>query len=93
MIDPPERKDDYIDRKGDVSIILQGICNEKKEFIDIFVGYPGSVHDSRVFKNSPAFEKLKSQGNYTYKKSFKININIYLYFRQYFVGRLGVSIE
>ena len=40
VIDPPtHRKDDYIDRKGNVSLNVQAVCNEQKKFIDIFVGY------------------------------------------------------
>ena len=59
VIDPPTlRKDDYIDRKGNVSLNLQAVCNEQKKFIDIFVGYPGSCHDSWVFKNSSLFQNL-----------------------------------
>ena len=58
VIDPPtHRKDDYIDRKGNVSLNLQAVCNEQKKF-DIFVGYPGSCHDSWVFKNSSLFQNL-----------------------------------
>lgn len=34
------------------SITLQGICNSKKQFIDVFTGTPGKIHDSRVFKMS-----------------------------------------
>lgn len=44
--------------EGYTSLILQGVCNKDKKFIDIFVGFPGSVHDSRVFRNSPVKDKL-----------------------------------
>uniref|UniRef100_A0A6P7HA58 Nuclease HARBI1 n=1 Tax=Diabrotica virgifera virgifera TaxID=50390 RepID=A0A6P7HA58_DIAVI len=58
-IDPPKSgKDEYIDRKGDVTIHLQAICNENRKLLDIFIGYPASVHDSRVFLNSPIYEEL-----------------------------------
>ncbi|KAI8127449.1 TGF-beta receptor type-1 [Lucilia cuprina] len=60
-IDPPlNLKNQYIDRKGNVSICMQGICNEKKKFISIFVGYPGSSHDSWIYQNSPIFNRINS---------------------------------
>lgn len=60
-IDPPRNfKNDYVDRKGNFSIVMQGICNETRKFINIFVGYPGSSHDSWVLKNSPIFYKLNN---------------------------------
>ena len=31
---------------------MQAICDAKGTFLDIYVGYPGSVHDTRVMKNS-----------------------------------------
>lgn len=31
---------------------MQAIADHKGKFLDIFVGYPGSVHDARVLKNS-----------------------------------------
>lgn len=61
VIDPPSSgKDDYIDRKGNISICLQAICDEKRKFTDIFVGFPGSSHDSWVLQNSFIYSKLKS---------------------------------
>ncbi|KAB0803348.1 hypothetical protein PPYR_00318 [Photinus pyralis] len=34
------------------SHILQAVCNEELNFLDIYVGCPGSVHDANVFKSS-----------------------------------------
>ncbi|XP_037942259.1 protein ALP1-like [Teleopsis dalmanni] len=61
-IDPPgDRKDDYIDRKGNISLCLQAICDENRKFISIFVGHPGSCHDSWVLQNSPIYMRLPSK--------------------------------
>ncbi|KAI8117724.1 putative nuclease HARBI1 [Lucilia cuprina] len=57
---PLNLKNQYIDRKGNVSICMQEICNEKKKFISIFVGYPGSSHDSWIYQNSTIFNKINS---------------------------------
>lgn len=69
VIDPPDKsKDDYIDRKGLTSLVLQAICNEQKKFINIFVGFPGSSHDSWVLQNSPIHSQLTAVcgGNIVY---------------------------
>ena len=39
---------------------LQGICDAQMQFLDVYCGWPGSVHDARVFKNSPAQRKMQS---------------------------------
>ncbi|KAF2880995.1 hypothetical protein ILUMI_25211, partial [Ignelater luminosus] len=57
---PTERSVDYINRKGYHSIVLQGLYNEHLNFIDIFIGYPGLVHDARVFRNSSLYSKLQT---------------------------------
>ncbi|XP_067208395.1 uncharacterized protein [Linepithema humile] len=49
---------DYYNRKGFHSIILQGVCDHKGLFIDIFIGMPGRMHDARVFRNSPLFQYM-----------------------------------
>lgn len=46
---------DYVNRKKFHSIILQALVDSQYLFWDICVGWPGKVHDSRVFKNSPLF--------------------------------------
>ncbi|KAL1250592.1 hypothetical protein QQF64_018388 [Cirrhinus molitorella] len=45
----------YFNRKLFHSVQLQAITDHKGKFLDIFVGYPGSVHDARVLKNSPVY--------------------------------------
>ncbi|KAJ8937743.1 hypothetical protein NQ318_009153 [Aromia moschata] len=55
---PPHNANDYYNRNNIHSIILQGVCNDKKQFTDIYVGAPGRVHDARVFRNSGIFALL-----------------------------------
>lgn len=49
---PIEHSNSYINRKGFHSIVLQGICDHRMKFIDIFTGICGSVHDARVWRLS-----------------------------------------
>jgi hypothetical protein len=55
---PGEDPESYINRKKYFSVQLQAVVNEKGKFIDVFIGYPGSVHDARVFRNSPIYAEL-----------------------------------
>lgn len=48
--------EDYFCRKHFYSIQLQAVCDHRGVFIDIFAGYPGSVHDTRVLRNSPIYK-------------------------------------
>ncbi|KAK5648171.1 hypothetical protein RI129_003063 [Pyrocoelia pectoralis] len=45
-------KSTYTNRHDIPCVTLQGICNAKKKFIDVFTGPPGKIHDSRIFKLS-----------------------------------------
>ncbi len=51
--------DEYVNRKGFASIIVQATCNAKCEFTSLDVSWPGSVHDSRVLRNSTIFRHLQ----------------------------------
>jgi len=53
---------DYYNRKGWYSIILQAVVDSEYLFQDICVGWPGSVNDSRVLKNSGIYKSLKMTG-------------------------------
>jgi len=42
------------------SILLQGICNARKIFTNIYVSSPGNMHDARVLQNSRVYEIAES---------------------------------
>ena len=52
---PRNKHDEYINHKGYYSIQVQAVADSDGKFTDVFIGYPGSVHDTRVFHNSPLY--------------------------------------
>ena len=58
---PPENKEDYFNRKQYYSINLQGIVNPQLHFQHIAVGFPGSIHDSRVVRLSGIFTLAENE--------------------------------
>ena len=40
-------------------MLLQGVCDHNLQFIDCFAGYPGSVHDARLLRNSPLYQDVQ----------------------------------
>ena len=57
---PLEDPVSYVNRKSFHSVLLQGICDHELLFTDIDVGWPGSVHDARVYRTSPIAQKLQN---------------------------------
>ena len=55
---PSQNEHAYVNRKHTHSINLMGVCDDAGRFLDVCIGWPGSVHDSRVFKNSPLGQAL-----------------------------------
>ena len=49
----------YVNRKDFHSINVQICGNGDLQIIDVVAKWPGSVHDSRIFKNSKLYEKFK----------------------------------
>jgi DDE superfamily endonuclease len=45
----------YINRKCFSAITLQAICGPDLKYTDCFAGYPSSVHDVRIFRNSDIY--------------------------------------
>ena len=52
ILAPDYCQTDYLDRNHTHSVNLMAICDAAKKFTYCFAGYPGSVHDQRVFSNS-----------------------------------------
>uniref|UniRef100_A0A336MPN4 CSON003378 protein n=1 Tax=Culicoides sonorensis TaxID=179676 RepID=A0A336MPN4_CULSO len=52
---PFEDPDAYLSRKKQWSVKAQIICDHKLQIRNLVVGYPGSVHDARIFKNCPIY--------------------------------------
>ena len=50
--------EEYLNRKNVYSINVQAVCDSECCFTDVVAAWPGSVHDSRVLKNSPLYDDL-----------------------------------
>ena len=57
VMPPALNHTDYYNRKGYYSMILQAVVDHNYMFRDINIGWPGSVHDARVFVNSAVYHK------------------------------------
>lgn len=57
---PKEDPESYITRKCNYSMTLQAICDSDLKFTDVFVGFPGSVSDNRIFRNSDIYRQVRN---------------------------------
>ena len=57
IMSPEDFPADYYNRKGWHSILMQGMVNHLGQFMDVYIGWPGRVHDARVFANSALYRK------------------------------------
>lgn len=53
---PQQHRIDYLNYKGFFSINMLAICDANARFLDVYVAYPGSVHDTRVMKGSSFYQ-------------------------------------
>ena len=56
----PEEPFDYFDRHHRYSVIMQAVVGENLMFLDTAIGYPGSMHDARVLRQSNIFRKAEN---------------------------------
>ena len=60
---PHTNENTYVCRKGFHSINVQGICDAKLRFLNVVAKYPGSSHDSFVWRNSAIYQFMTQQGS------------------------------
>jgi len=49
----------YYNRKGWYSMLIQGVTDANYRFLDVCVGWPGSVHDARMFAQSTLYDNIE----------------------------------
>jgi len=64
----------YINRKCFYGITLQCICDSTMKFIDCFTGYPSSVSDIRIFRNSDIYQEFVHHTNNYFKDNEFMNM-------------------
>ncbi|KHJ86350.1 transposase, IS4 family, partial [Oesophagostomum dentatum] len=57
---PTENETDYVNRKNYHSINVGAVCDHQLKFRWVSASFPGSVHDSRVFKESQLYQDLST---------------------------------
>ena len=60
IIRPQQNATDYFNRKGYHSLVMQAVVDFRGIFTDTYIGWPGRVHDARIFSNSDFFQKGSS---------------------------------
>ena len=51
----------YYNRKGFYSVNVQAVVDHNLLFTDLYIGWPGSVHDARVLVNSALYSRCSSK--------------------------------
>jgi hypothetical protein len=61
LIDLPDKEAStcWFDRDHNYGMIMQAVVDAEGKFLDVCIGWPGSVNDARVLKNSELFHKVE----------------------------------
>lgn len=57
ILAPENYTKDYYNHKGYYSILMQAVADHRYCVTDVNIGWPGSVHDACVFKNSQLYKR------------------------------------
>ncbi|CAH1974347.1 unnamed protein product [Acanthoscelides obtectus] len=63
ILKPNRPGDDYINRKGKTTLNVQATCDAREMFTSVAVSWPGSVHDSRIWRNSQTRSQVINKAN------------------------------
>ncbi|KAB0801953.1 hypothetical protein PPYR_04139, partial [Photinus pyralis] len=74
---PKFNQDSYINRKGYHSVLLQGVVDHRKMFIDVYCGEPGSLHDARLLRKSPLYARTTDNKNDIFYDMFLLGDSAY----------------
>jgi hypothetical protein len=58
---PLDRLPAYTSRKCKTTVKVQAVATWDLKFIDVSVGWPGSMHDSRINRNSSLSQALRAR--------------------------------
>ncbi|CAB4003678.1 Hypothetical predicted protein [Paramuricea clavata] len=61
ILAPTDNHVEYVNRKGFHSVLMQAVTDCNYLFRDVVIGWPGRVHDARVFSNSTIFRRGNEQ--------------------------------
>ena len=56
ILKPLDSATDYYNRKGYYSVLMQALVDFRGRFMNVNIGWPGKVHDARVFVNSSCYK-------------------------------------
>jgi hypothetical protein len=59
IIKPSHNEEQYLDRHGNHSINAMMVCDRYLKFTYVNARFPGSVHDSRVLRNSVISQRFE----------------------------------
>jgi len=57
IVAPRDNPADYYNRKGWYSMVCQAVVDANYCFTNVYVGWPGRVHDARIFSNSGLYRQ------------------------------------
>eukprot|EP00794_Sanderia_malayensis_P015586 gene15586-17159_t len=90
ILAPEDSTVDFFDRKQRCSIGIQGVCDGTLKFISVSAGFPGSMHDSRILRNTRLYQDAMD-GKILQAPLFKLSRSISL--KPYLVGDAAYPIN